>query len=248
MRLVVTALALSILPGAVAIAEDTITVNARQEARGHYRKGETFMAGEAFEKAAAEFRMATRLDPEYTMAYYSLGQASMTLARYEDAVAAYEACRATIQARAGLDERLRGEARQERVDELLEIEAALERWGGQEAPPNMITMRLHERKRLLEQQYEKDSINKVEVPAELSTALGSAYFRLKRLEDAEREYRAAIAAGDMTGAAHNNVAVIYMMNERYDEAKESVRLAEEAGFHVNPLFKDDLEKRADARQ
>ena len=112
----------------------------------------------------------------------------------------------------------------------------------------MTTMRLMERKRLLEQQQEKDSINVVEIPAELSLALGSAYFRLKRLEDAEREYRAAISAGDLTGAAHNNVAVIYMMTGRYDEAKDSVRMAEAAGFRVNPLFKDDLKKRADAQQ
>ena len=59
---------------------------------------------------------------------------------------------------------------------------------------------------------------------------------------------AAIGSGEPTGAAHNNVAVIYMMTERYDQAKESVRLAEEAGFRVNPLFKEDLDKRADAAQ
>ena len=107
---------------------------------------------------------------------------------------------------------------------------------------------MQERKRLLEQQLEKDAIATPEVPAELSVALGSAYFRLNRLADAEREYVAAIDAGDVTGAAQNNVAVIYMMTERFDEAKEAVRLAEEAGFNVNPLFKEDLDKRAAAAQ
>jgi tetratricopeptide (TPR) repeat protein len=205
------------------------------------------MIEEDFAKAATEFRMATRLDPGYTMAYYSLGQANMALGRYDEAATAYESCRETIVARSKLNVEQRGESRQARADELLDIEAAILRWGGPEGPPNIQTMRLEERKRLLEQQQEKDAISAVGVPAELSVALGSAYFRLKRLEDAEREYRAAITAGDQTGAAHNNVAVIYMMTERYAEAQQSVQWAEDAGFRVDPRFKEDLEKRAAAQ-
>jgi tetratricopeptide (TPR) repeat protein len=247
MRIVLTVMALSVLSTA-ALADDELTAQRLKEAREHYEKGETLMIEEDFAKAAAEFRMATRLDPAYTMAFYSLGQASMALGRYDDAATAYEGCRETILARGKLDVKQRGEARQARADELLDIEAAILRWGGPEAAPNVQTMRMQERKRVLEQQQEKDSINTVEVPAELSVALGSAYFRLHRLSDAEREYRAAIEAGDQTGAAHNNIAVIYMMTERFDEAKQSVVWAEEAGFRVDPRFKEDLEERAAAAQ
>jgi tetratricopeptide (TPR) repeat protein len=243
MRFLLTVIALGTLV-TPALADDELTAQELKEAREHYQKGQTLMIEEDFGEAAAEFRMATRLDPDYTLAYYSLGQANMALGRYDEAVAAYEGCRDTIEARSKLDVQQRGEARQASADELLDIEAAILRWGGPEAPPNTQLMRLQERKRLLEQQQEKDSINVVAVPAELSIALGSAYFRLRRLEDAEREYLAAIAAGDQTGAAHNNIAVIYMMTERYDEAKTSVQWAEEAGFRVDPRFKEDLEKRA----
>lgn len=248
MRLVVTALALTVLPSFAAAQDETVTAQRLKEAREHYQKGATLMIEEDFAKAAAEFRMATRLDPAYTMAFYSLGQASMALGRYDDAATAYEGCRETILARASLDVQQRGEARQARTDELLDIEAAIMRWGGPDAPPNAYTMRMHERKRMLEQQQEKQAISPVGVPAELSIALGSAYFRLRRLEDAEGEYLAAIAAEDPTGTAHNNIAVIYMMTERFDEAKQSVVWAEEAGFRVDPRFKDDLEKRAAAAQ
>jgi len=248
MRLVLTVMALGVLSTATAaVAEGDLTAQQLKEAREHYQKGENFMIEEDFAKAAAEFRMATRLDPDYTLAYYSLGQASMTLGRYEDAVAAYESCRGTIEARALLDVKQRGESRQARADELLDIEAAIERWGGADVAPNYATIQLQERRRLLEQQQDKDSVNKVEVPPELSVALGSAYFRQRRLDDAEREYLAAIAAGDETGAAHNNVAVIYMMAGRLDEAKQSVLWAEEVGFRVDPRFKEDLEKRAAAQ-
>jgi len=247
MRLVIAVLALTILPG-VARADEEVTPQQFKESREHYRTGEEFMFEEDFSNAVAEFRMATRLDPHYTLAYYSLGQANMALGRYENAATAYEGCRDTIEARAKLDAQRRGEARQARTDALLDIEGALLRWGGPEAIPNQATMRLREQKRLLEQEQEKDAINAVAVPAELSIALGSAYFRLRRLEDAEREYLAAIAAGDQTGAAHNNIAVIYMMDGRFDEAKQAVQWAEEAGFRVDPRFKEDLEKRAEAAQ
>jgi Flp pilus assembly protein TadD len=245
MRLALTVMALALLATA-ASASDEATAQALKEAQEHYRKGETLMFEEDFATAAAEFRMATRLDPDYTLAYYSLGQANMALGRYDEAEAAYLGCRDTISARSLLDVKKRGEARQARADELLEIDAALERWGGTDAPPNHITIQLQERRRLLEQQQEKDAVNPVAVPAELSIALGSAYFRQRKLDHAEREYEAAIDAGDQTGTAQNNVAVIYMMTGRYDEAKQSVQWAEEAGFRVDPRFKEDLEKRAAA--
>jgi len=248
MRGVVTATALCVLAASVLGAQDKLAERQHLESREHYRKGASLMMEESFEKAAAEFRMATRLDPQYTMAFYSLGKANMALKSYEDAAAAFEACRDTVQDVSSLDVETRGKARQERADELREIEAVIQRWGGPEAPPRMTTMRLMERKRLLEQQEERDSISNVGVPAELSIALGSAYFRLGRQEDAAREYLEAIEAGDTTGAAHNNVAVIFMLEDRIDEAEAHVALAEEAGFRVDPRFKQDLEKRAAAAE
>jgi hypothetical protein len=49
------------------------------------------------------------------------------------------------------------------------------------------------------------------------------------------------------GEAHNNVAVVYMLTGRLDEAKAEVKLAEKAGFKVNPKFKEDLEQRLKGR-
>ena len=48
------------------------------------------------------------------------------------------------------------------------------------------------------------------VPPWVSLALGSAYFRAERFEDAEREYKATIAADSKAGEAHNNLAVVYL--------------------------------------
>jgi len=248
MRFLMAATVVSFMAAGVASGQDKLAEIQRQESRGHFDRGEALMTEESFDKAAAEFRLATRLDPEFSLAFFRLGQASMALHRYEDAAGAFETCRTTLQDRSLLVSRASGEARQQRIDDLLDVEAAIHRWG-EAAPPTMITMRLQERKRQLEQQQERQATAKVEIPPELSIALGSAYFRLGRLEDAEREYATAIGDGDRTGAAHNNIAVIFMMTGRLDEATAALRQAEAAGFLVNPRFREDLKDRvASSRQ
>ena len=81
------------------------------------------------------------------------------------------------------------------------------------------------------------------VPAGLSMALGSAYFRLSRLEDAEREYLAAIDVRPAFGEAHSNLAALYLVTGRIRQADGEVQLAEKAGFKVNPQLKADIRSR-----
>jgi Flp pilus assembly protein TadD len=86
-------------------------------------------------------------------------------------------------------------------------------------------------------------VQEFRTPSEVSLAIGSAYFRAGDLGEAETAYLAAISVNPRMGEAHNNLAVIYMINGRLDEAENEVRLAEQSGFRVNPMFKDDLKKR-----
>ena len=57
----------------------------------------------------------------------------------------------------------------------------------------------------------------------------------------------AIEVNPKLGEAHNNLAVIYMQTGRLVEAEQSLKLAEKAGFRVNPQFKEDLKKKKAAR-
>ena len=82
----------------------------------------------------------------------------------------------------------------------------------------------------------------LEVPAWISLALGSAYFRTDAMESAEREYREAIRVEPRMGEAHNNLAVVLMLTGRLEEAENEVKAAEKAGFRVSPQFKEDLKK------
>jgi Flp pilus assembly protein TadD len=86
------------------------------------------------------------------------------------------------------------------------------------------------------------------VPSFVSMALGSAFFRLGRLADAEREYKATVAADPKTGEAYSNLAVVYLETGRFDEAEKAVKAAEKSGFKVNPMLKDDIKAKQKAGQ
>ena len=79
--------------------------------------------------------------------------------------------------------------------------------------------------------------------AEFSLALGSAYFRNGSVADAQREYEAAVKVRPKFGEAHNNLAVVYMLQGKLDAAEQHLKQAEKAGFPVNPRLKEDLTKR-----
>ena len=80
-----------------------------------------------------------------------------------------------------------------------------------------------------------------ETPAEVSLALGSAYFRAGELQSAEREWKAAVMVNSRLGEAHNNLAALYAMTGRKEEAQDAVKQAEKAGFQVNPRLKSDIQ-------
>ena len=81
-----------------------------------------------------------------------------------------------------------------------------------------------------------------EVPAEFSLALGSAYLRSGRMDDAQKAYAEAIKVNPKLGEAHNNLAFVYFRAGRLDEAENELKAAEKVGFPVNPRFKDDVQK------
>jgi len=220
----------------------------QQEARHEYRAGDQLMAREAFEQAAARFRRATELDPDYVLAYYSLGQALMKLHRYPEAVDAYTAAQDTLVRQSHEGQKAQAGIDKQRQDEIHELEDSLQKarsgklkgYGGQSMS---IETGIEDRIRLLQEAEHKGAGSEVTIPAELSLALGSAYFRQGELEAAEESFRAAIRRRGNLGAAHNNLAVICMMTGRLEEARSEIRAAEEAGFYVSGQFKADLEQK-----
>jgi len=249
MRPVVIALVL----GALAVAspaQEMLEQQRRDDARKHYRAGEEYMLSEAFEPAAREFKSATALDPGFVLAYYSLGQARMALKQYPGAVEAYTACRDLFLREASVDRRARAENDRRRRDEIAEMEESLVRLrsGQIKGTTQGQQIALEQRISVMKDQQYRGEHGTHQVPAEVSLGLGSAHFRLGKLTEAEQNYRSAIRVDGKMGAAHNNLAVIYMMSGRFDEAEREIQAAEKAGFTVSSQFKQDLKQRMTAKK
>jgi tetratricopeptide (TPR) repeat protein len=181
-------------------------------ASDHFKAGMSALAAEHYEKAEAEFQNAVEIDPLFDAAFYGLGQVYMATKRYERAVRAYLSSRDAFKASISA---AKYDAVARNREEQRQLEARLNRSKG--APP-------------------------LPVPAGLSMALGSAYYRTGDLEGAEREYLEAVRVDPAFGEAHSNLAVLYMFTSRLDQAELEVALAEKSGFKVNPRLKDDLKK------
>ena len=245
MKLALLAFALSVLAPSQELADK----QKRQEAFDRYQAGMKHMRSESWDEAEREFKAAVRLDPLMTLAYYSLGQTYMATKRFPDAVKAFEACNEAYLKVASLeitDSALADQRRHEEIRELREAingfsSGALKSYQAQ----NQV-LKLESRLAELESARSRGR-SSAAIPAEFSLALGSAHYRNGALPQAEENYKAALAVNPKMGEAHNNVAVVYMLTGRFDEAKAEIKLAEKAGFKVSPQFKADLETRIKGR-
>lgn len=205
------------------------------EAMRHLRLGEDSLRLEQVDMAESEFQAAIRLEP--SLAHYGLGQVYMATRRYPAAVHAYLACRdafvvsnrqralGDLEAQRALDDQIR-------AIEAQETAVAVGGGSGQKFELDRAIAGL----RAMQRQSKSTS----GIPAYISFALGSAYFRSDAIADPEREYLAALQADPKLGEAHNNLAVVYLQTGRYNKAEEEVAAAEKSGLRVNPQLKADI--------
>jgi thioredoxin-like negative regulator of GroEL len=202
-------------------------------------QSEDYRAAERYFAAAAA---ADRTSPE---ASCGLGQVYMSLRQYDSAVEALANCKSQIlgNLRRLQTERARSWSRiDDEIRELRDAIQAIQSGQVKSAGADRVH-RLEERIRELEQMKSRGGIE-VAVPPEVSFALGTALLQVGRLEEAEQELLEVVRAHAGRGDAHNNLAAVYLAQQRWDEAAEQIRLAEEAGVVVNPQMKRDLEFRS----
>jgi len=216
-------------------------------ADSHYRSGWELLAAEKWEQAGREFQAAIDGNPGFKLAYYGLGRASMGQKRFADAIAAYERCRDLYLGQASQNFANKGEAERMMADDVMQIDMTISRLqsgpqtpevSAQIAQMNMLKQRLQNRLTGTGTM----SLSS-EAPPFVSLALGSAYFRAQRFADAEQSYKKALESDSKYGQAHNNLAALYLITGRYNDAAAAVKAAEKTGFHVNPAMKDEIEKK-----
>lgn len=221
------------------------------EAQQAYQRGQERMQGESFEEAARHFRTAIALDPMHWLAHYDLGQAQMALKRYPEAVQAYLSCREVFVSFASLDAWQQNSLEKNREDEIRAVRdtlLAVQQGKVKGSRPGAINasleVQLQERLRVLEGARMRGKEHIVAVPAGLMLGLGSAHFRSGQMAEAQAAFLEAVKIDPKLGPAHNNLAVMYMMSGRFEDAKQAVRRAEKAGTRVPDAFKQELERRA----
>ena len=178
---------------------------------------------------------------------YVMKQHLMGTKRYPLAVRAYLSCREAFINNAS--SALESEAvRQQRIDDrILALEDDKRSYetgagGNYTANTQATIQRLQMQINGLKTQRHRSADAPQRVPGWISLALGSAYFRIDAMADADREFGEALKAEPKLGEAHNNLAIVFMVTGRYREADREVKAAESAGFKVKPQFKEDLKK------
>jgi tetratricopeptide (TPR) repeat protein len=220
----------------------------RERARPHVIEAWRLMDAEDFEGAATRFRQAIVIDSRYEDAYYGLGLAHVRMRRYAEAVPLYVKARDLYRAHgdrqfANVRELQRYKA--DRLKEIDELISGLYSGRGSRQPvytQSQALRVLQQERRQVEESLARGDGMDIEslVPAYVYLALGSAYFRLGQIADAEREYLAAIHNDPKSGETFNNLAVIYLQTGRYKRADEAARSAERAGYNVHPQLKKDI--------
>lgn len=215
-------------------------------ANSHYRLGLRLMTAEYWDDAAKEFQQAIDLDSRFTLAYYWLGRSRMSAGKFPDAVKALTECRELFLAELGQRASNQLSANQRRTDRLREIRELIreQQIGPATAGRDRTIMQLENLASDIEAQNTGASMDFVlRVPAFVSLSLGSAYFRSNSMAQAEEHFRAAIDANPKMGEAHNNLAVLLLMNNRVRDAEAEVKLAEKNKFRVNPALKEEIRER-----
>jgi Flp pilus assembly protein TadD len=220
-----------------------------QRAQQHYRLGWEAFRTESWPEAVREFRLALDIDAKFKLAYYGLGRSYMSLKQFDNAAAAYERCGSLYEAEASQKFQNMQEAdmiRQSDLDQLRLAVNTLTSRSGNLPPSNAAQNQIRQlRDQMQRIQIKRDIVNNdisltSGVPAFVSLALGSAYFRSERFPEAERAYKSAIEGDPKLGEAWNNLAALYLLRGRLDEADRAVASAEKAGFKVAAGLKEDI--------
>jgi tetratricopeptide (TPR) repeat protein len=216
----------------------------QRQAWDHYQKGQGLMTAERLEQALREFQAAIELDPLFTLAYFRLGQAHMSLKEYPAAEKDFRSCREAYEKIASLQFTDREEVERRRDKEIEELQnyLSLVQSGQFKATNPSLPMQISQHIDELQRNRRKGAADVVSVPAEVALSLGSACFRQGKLAEAEKEWKTAASTNPKLGEAHNNLAALYLMSSQLDDAEQELKLAEKAGYPVNPRLKDDIKK------
>ena len=263
-KLVMTILG-SVLLAATAFAAGTSEANERalRQAMGYSQRGMRALEKGNGTRAAEDFKRALEQVPELPDAHAGLGHVAMQQRRFEDALVAYrraqEAYRRFATDKVGLaqDRYARTRDRLQYVEDQKnaieqEQRRAQVRGGsitGGAAPSEgrLQRQRVEYEQEIARLEAQTQTVPALETDASEPPAAyyfyeANALFNLKRNDEAIAAWKHAVERDPEYGVAYNNLAVVYWMTGRLEDAQASLARADRLGFKVNPSFRADLEK------
>src|SRR5688572_20610111 len=170
--------------------------SARERAREPYDAGLEQMRNEDFGAARKSFEAAIGIEPTFELAHFMLGRVHLAQKEYAPAAAALTRARDLYVSQASRQFLDKQEAQRYRRERIAEIDGLISNLQG--VTPQTFQTReqirqLEERKRQVQDlDRARDLTPAKVVPAFVSLSLGSAYFRLGKLPEAEQAYLAAV--------------------------------------------------------
>jgi tetratricopeptide (TPR) repeat protein len=217
------------------------SVEAMQEAQVHVQAAEDKMQAQAWDDAISELRAALALDSSLPIAYFNLGHCEMALKRYAEAEADYRSSAKAILERVSESEHERAQRYAMIEEKIQDLRRKMQMLG----QGDLRTAAIEDRIRVLEASRPTEG-KTATIPAELNVALGGACLRQGKFPEAEQAFKDALKVNSKLGVAHNTLAVLYRLTNRFQEANDEVKRAEKARFPVSPAFKKDLKEREKA--
>lgn len=217
----------------------------------HAALGQEALKANDAAKASQEFEEALKIMPDLPEAHLGMGHLAMGRKDFESAYRAYTAAR---EAYIGIDEKLKSVEYQRYIDARKEMNGLtdlINAYGTPNSSSNANTKGMSSSRVTMQQgtyQNQVDRDKKQEmpdkknpqlnpaVPAQVYFMIGNALFRMNRYDEARDNWETCISIAPDFAPVYNNLAVIYLKQQRYTDAKASLVKAEELGVKVNPEF------------
>jgi tetratricopeptide (TPR) repeat protein len=214
-----------------------------RQAKNYFEKGlEQFLKGN-YNKVEKNLKKSIEIFPDYANAYYYLSKAFYKKNNIQKALESIENAKKTFKKFSKI---LIDASRQNLgilTDNIKDLRSQLElqAWSGrrQQLYAQMIDTR--NKIDLLRGKMEGFSGLMKRQRAEYSYFHGNIYFKLKKFQEAHRNYVEAIKIDPAHGQAYNNIAILYYSSKRYKEALNYMNLAQTNGVKINPKFKKAIE-------
>jgi len=217
----------------------------------YFEKGKSYFQNEKFKKAEEEFNTCIEKMPEHVYAHFYLTQILNNKGDLDKALEHIQRAKENFEIMADLHaysyQQYCDKLRSEKGQLQTELRDLKDKLPGIQDPElksryeRAITEKEHRVSTITSRLAEPFGQERT-IPADYFYWHGNVFYKLKKFQEAHRQYLEAVKRNPQHGNAYNNLANLYYMAKQYQKALEYLKHAEEHGVEVNPEFKKAIQK------